>query len=249
MKLKTFALLLISIFAVFSVPAQEKKEKTKKSKIEKLKKEKSPQPKLAVAKIEEPPPPIAPVEQPKPANGSLFTANSVNGNLLSDFKARRVGDLLFVDVVETSIASVSSGAKRNRDSGNLGGIVPLINALPVNGAGTAGAVVSQLGQRKFEGKGSTERRSDVRSRITARVVEVLPNGDLRIEAVKLVKINKETEQLAVTGIVRISDVARDNSIPTTFIGDLRVDFNGKGVASADNAPGWLFRLFEKITPF
>jgi flagellar L-ring protein precursor FlgH len=77
----------------------------------------------------------------------------------------------------------------------------------------------------------------------------LPNGDLRIEAVKLVKINKETEQLAVTGIVRRNDLGGDNSIETLSIGDLRVEFNGKGIASADNAPGWLARFFEKINPF
>ncbi len=102
---------------------------------------------------------------------------------------------------------------------------------------------------KFDGKGSTERSSNVTARITARVIEVLPNGDLRIQAVKMVKINKETEQLAVTGIVRKRDIAADNSIQTVAIGDLRVEFNGKGVASKDNAPGWLARLFDKISPF
>ncbi|MGH9903822.1 MAG: flagellar basal body L-ring protein FlgH, partial [Pyrinomonadaceae bacterium] len=73
--------------------------------------------------------------------------------------------------------------------------------------------------------------------------------DLRVEAQKLVKINKENERLALTGIVRQRDVAADNSVPTTSVGDLYVELNGKGVASADNAPGWLFRLFEKIAPF
>ena len=72
---------------------------------------------------------------------------------------------------------------------------------------------------------------------------------MRIEAVKLVKINKETEQLAVTGIVRSNDLASDNSIATTSVGDLKVEFNGKGIASADNAPGWLFRFFDKVNPF
>ncbi len=185
----------------------------------------------------------------KPANGSLFTDGAANGNLLVDFKARNIGDLVFVDVVEENTATVSSGAKRDRDSGTLGGIAPLISALPINGASTAGDVVTGLGKRKFEGKGSTQRNSKVQARITARVVEVLPNGDLRIEAVKLVKINKETEKLAVSGIVRQRDLQNDNSIETNFIGDLRVEFNGKGVASADNAPGWLSRLFEKVLPF
>ncbi|HVG39418.1 MAG TPA: flagellar basal body L-ring protein FlgH, partial [Pyrinomonadaceae bacterium] len=155
----------------------------------------------------------------------------------------------FVNVVEASSANVSSGAKRSRDSGTLGGIGTLTGALPLPGAGVAAGVIGALGIRKFEGKGSTERQSDLQARIVARVVEVLPNGDLRIEAQKTVKINKENEWLALSGIVRQRDVAADNSVPTTAVGDLFVEVNGKGVASADNAPGWLYRLFEKITPF
>lgn len=214
----------------------------------KVKKKRS-EPKLTVVTVSDKPP-IAPQSEPEKAtNGSLFTEGSVHGNLLRDFKARQIGDLVFVDVVETSSANVTSNAKRDRESGNLGGIVPLISALPINGAPVAGSITGELGRREFEGKGSTGRNSSIRTRITARVIEVLPNGDLRIEAIKLVKINKETEQVAVTGIVRPNDLASDNSIETFFVGDLRVEFNGKGIASADNAPGWLFRLFDKISPF
>lgn len=241
MKLKAFSILLI-IFLGFSTSlSQDKKDKKKK-------KNKS-VPQLTVVQVEEKPPTIPVAAPVKPSNGSLFTENASNANLLRDFKARQVGDLVFVDVVEESTANVTSSAKRDRDSGNLGGIVPLVNALPVNGASTVGSVLPELGKRKFEGKGSTQRTSNVTARITARVIEVLPNGDLRIEAVKQVKINKETEQLAVTGIVRPNDLSSDNSIETLFIGDLRVEMNGKGIASADNAPGWLFRFFDKISPF
>ncbi len=238
MKLKLFTVLLLTISLLSGVSAQDKKKKKKTS-----------QPELTVVKIEETAPQVIAPEPQKPANGSLFTDNSVNGNLLADFKARRVGDLVFVDIVESSEAEVTSGAKRNRDSGAVGGIGTIAGVLPVPGAAIAGTIVGALGKRNYEGNGSTQRNSDVRARITARVVEVLPNGDLRIEALKLVKINKETEQVAVTGIVRQTDLNSDNSIQTVAIGDLRVEFNGKGVASKDNAPGWLFRLFDKISPF
>jgi flagellar L-ring protein FlgH len=187
--------------------------------------------------------------QARPANGSLFTADAQGTDLLGDFRARRVGDLVFVDVIEGSTASVSSGANRARDSGTLGGLVTAAGALPAPGAGVIAGAAGALGNRKFEGKGSTQRTSDLRSRIAARVIEVLPNGDLRIEALKSVKINQETEKLLLAGIVRQRDLTADNVVPTTAVGDLRVELNGKGVASADNAPGWLFRFFEKITPF
>ncbi|MFT3743029.1 MAG: flagellar basal body L-ring protein FlgH [Pyrinomonadaceae bacterium] len=234
-KILTIALLVAAV----SVTASAQKKKTGPKG----------QPKLTVVQVDEHPPQIVVVHPPKPTNGSLFTDSSVNANLLRDFKARQTGDLVFIDVVETSTANVTSNAKRDRDSGNLGGLVPLVAGLPINGAAVVAPVMGELGQRQFEGKGSTGRTSTVRSRITARVLEVLPNGDLRIEAVKMVKINKETEQLAVTGIVRQNDLGNDNSIPTTLVGDLRVEFNGKGIASADNGPGWLWRLFDKINPF
>lgn len=192
---------------------------------------------------------IKPTPAPTPANGSLFTADAPAANLLGDFKARRVGDLVFVDIVEASAATVSSGASRARDSGTLGGLVGGVAAIPTPAAAVVSGVLNGMGQRKFEGKGSTQRSSKLQARIVARVVEVLPNGDLRIEADKVVKINKEDERLNLSGIVRQRDVSPDNAVATTSVGELKVALNGKGVASADNAPGWLFRLFDKISPF
>jgi flagellar L-ring protein precursor FlgH len=196
-----------------------------------------------------PQPTATPTPPPRPANGSLFTDYAPGQGLFGDFTASRVGDLVFVDVTETSAASVSSGAKRSRDSGTLGGLVGALGALPGPSAAVGATVAGGLGQRKFEGNGSTQRESALSARITARVVEVLPNGDLRIVAEKMVKINKEEERLTLSGIIRTSDLSSGNAIPTTAIGDLQVALNGKGIASADNAPGWLFRLFEKILPF
>jgi flagellar L-ring protein FlgH len=190
-----------------------------------------------------------PAREPQAANGSLFNPEAPGASLVTDFKARRLGDLIFIDVDETSTATVSSGATRNRDSGALGGLVGLIAQLPTPGAAAASVVAGGLGSRKFEGKGSTQRQSTLQARITARVVEVLPNGDLRIEAEKLVKINKENEKLTLSGVVRTKDVSALNAVPSSSLGDLKVAINGKGVASADNQPGWLFRLLDKVSPF
>jgi flagellar L-ring protein precursor FlgH len=187
--------------------------------------------------------------QPKPANGSLFTDGSLALTLVGDFKPRRVGDLVFVDVTETSTANVSSNASRSRDSGTLGGLAGLLAALPSPSAAAISSVVNGLGQRSYAGKGSTGRTSDLKARIAARVIEVLPNGDLRIEADKMVKINKEDERLTVSGIVRQRDISPDNAVASTAVGELRVALSGRGVASADNQPGWLFRIFDKISPF
>lgn len=201
----------------------------------------------------EPPPtaaPAAPAAAPaRPTNGSLFTDEGRNVDLYGDFKPHRVGDLVFIDVIESSAASVSSSANSSRDSGTLG--TSFINALqlPADIASGASSVIGALGNRKFEGKGSTDRKTTLRARIAARVVGVMPNGDLRIEAAKSVKINKEEEMLTLSGLVRPRDVSPDNAIASTSVADLSVQLNGKGVASANNGPGWLTRFLEKISPF
>ena len=200
------------------------------------------------APVKEPAPaPLLPAT-PRPANGSLYTDQAPAGNLFTDFKAERPGDLVFIDIVETSTATVTSNASRNRDSGTLGGLTGAAGALPGPGA-TISGVLGGLGSRKFEGNGQTTRTSSMTARVAARVTQVMPNGDLQVEAHKLVKINKEDEMVTLSGIVRRRDITADNAIPTTVIGNLRVAINGKGVASADNAPGWLYRLFEKVAPF
>ena len=151
--------------------------------------------------------------------------------------------------VPGSTASVSSGAKRARDSGTVGGLPTAVGSLPGASAAVAADAITALGQRKFEGSGTTNRTSDLKGRIAARVIEVLPNGDLRIEAMKVVKINQENEKMVLSGIVRQRDLTNDNVVPTTSVGDLYVSLNGKGMASQDNAPGWLFKFFDKISPF
>ncbi len=230
-------ILLLVLCLVIPVPGQDAKKNNKKKK--KAQKEEivaAPEPTRTAA----PPAPMI-------SNGSLFRENT--GSLLADFKATYVGDLVFIDVIEQSAANVTSNAKRERDSGTSGGLVGLVGAMPFSGAATTATVLNGLGQRDFEGKGETGRTSSLNARIAARVIEVLPNGDLRVEAQKMVKINREDEMLILSGVVRRRDVGANNSIPTSMVGDLRVTLNGKGVASADNAPGWLFRMFEKLSPF
>ncbi len=235
--------LLISLLP-FDLRAQQSKQQTDKNQTRKTR-----PPERPVTEAQLVPYDPVTAEPPRPANGSLYTDSAPNRSLLIDFKATGIGDLLFIDVIEASAASVSSNAKRSRDSGTLAGLTGAIGAIPVPGAAVTAGVLGGLGQRKYEGKGETGRRSSLSARVTARVTEILPNGDFRIEAQKMVKINKEDELLTLSGIVRRRDVSADNAVPTTMVGDLRVQLNGKGVASADNAPGWLFRLFEKISPF
>jgi len=199
-----------------------------------------------------PPQPIPQITYPQAQpsqhqTGSLFSEGAAKANLFDDFKARNVGDVVTISVVETTTASVNSDASRTRKSGTLINTPAILDAVAPNAG--AGEIVKGLGDREFKGTGATSRTSTVRLALSARVVQVLPNGDLVIEGSKVRAINKETEMVVLRGIVRPRDVTANNIVLSTAIADMQIRLNGKGVASADNQPGWLYRFLSRVSPF
>ena len=200
-------------------------------------------------------PPPQPVPQiaypqsqpPERQTGSLFSEGAAKANLFDDFKARNVGDIVTISVVEATTASVNSDASRTRKSGTLINTPAILDAVAPNVA--AGSLIQGLGDRDFKGTGATSRTSAVKLALSARVVAVMPNGDLLIEGSKVRAINKETEMVVVRGIVRPRDITSNNLVLSTAIADMEIRLNGKGVASADNQPGWLYRFLSRVSPF
>jgi len=82
--------------------------------------------------------------------------------------------------------------------------------------------------------------------ITARVAEVLPNGDLVLEGVREVEINGDRQVVVLTGIARVADVGPGNVLPSPAIGQLRIRYFGKGLIKDNLSPGWLVKILNKI---
>ena len=82
--------------------------------------------------------------------------------------------------------------------------------------------------------------------MTARVAEVLPNGDLGIEGVREIDINGDRQIIVVTGVVRAVDVMAGNVVPSTAIGQMRIRYFGRGLIKDNLNPGWLVRVLNKI---
>ena len=82
--------------------------------------------------------------------------------------------------------------------------------------------------------------------VTARVAEVLPNGDLVIEAVREIEINGDRQIVVLTGVARVVDIRPGNVLPSPSIGQLRIRYFGKGLMKDSLSPGWLIRVLNKI---
>ncbi len=201
-----------------------------------------------VVVIEKPPPmppDIGQIEQ-KPPPGSLYTGTD---NLFSDDKARNVGDILTIKVVENISGSGGATSQGGRNTSvNLDFPAPvLMGKQTPNKTPIAGMQASSSNQ--FKGQGKTGRNANLIATITARVVKVYPNGNLFIVGEKFIKINNDEQILRISGIVKPSYIQPDNSIFSYQISDMKVEYNGKGFIADQQEPGWLARFLIKIWPF
>lgn len=85
--------------------------------------------------------------------------------------------------------------------------------------------------------------------MSARVRDVLPNGDMVIEGVKEIKVNNERQMLRMFGVVRSKDVGPGNVVLSTAVANMLVQVDGKGILSDSIKKGWLLGIIEKAWPF
>ncbi len=104
-------------------------------------------------------------------------------------------------------------------------------------------------QNEFTGEGETTREGSLEARIAAIVVEVLPNGVLRVEGEKILAVNNEEQVMVISGLVRVRDLGSNNEVVSSKIANLRIDYFGKGVVGESQYAGWLGRVISSIWPF
>ncbi len=179
--------------------------------------------------------------------GSLWVPNGRRSELFRDFRARNVNDVVTIRVAESTLASASADATNSRNTeanagfNGLFGLEGKVKELP--------SLVAGKSSSSFEGKGSTTRASTLQTSLTARVTDVLPNGYLLVEAVREVRLNNETQNVYLTGIVRAEDINRNNIVSSSAVAQMTVRVQGRGMVSEPIRPGWLYKILNGILPF
>ncbi len=188
---------------------------------------------------------------PAPTNGSVWHSNGFS-NMFSDQRARNVGDILTVNIVEVSQASESASTATTRKSQTTAGISNFFG-LETNPNGPfknpATLINANAPNNDFTGTGATSRAGSLSATITARVMDILPNGNLAIEGKREIYVNNEKKEILLQGIVRPRDIAYNNTISSTQIADAKVIYTGIGVVAEKQRPGWAARLFDFVWPF
>ncbi len=186
---------------------------------------------------------------PPQSLGSLWEEGNGRAYMFEDLRASRVGDIVIVKIVEQHKGSKSASTKADRDStfdGEVGGSFFSLNNLASAMAG--GTKLNMDFKNKFEGSGSTSREDTLTGTIAARVVEVMPNGDLRIQGRREVTVNSERQTMIISGIVRRIDLDTQNTVLSTAIAEAKIAYTGLGVVDDVQRPGWLVRIFGWLSP-
>ncbi len=184
--------------------------------------------------------------------GSLWVDGGSLSAMFINTKARQVGDIVTIKIVESSSASNKASTNTGRTSSlavGLNSLFGLQNNYPGNAVFNPFGAVQSDYDNEFDGSGTTARSGALSAYITARIVQVLPSGNLFIEGNREVRINNENQVITLTGIVRPRDITSDNIIQSTFIADARISYSGSGVINEQQRPGWLARLLDSIWPF
>ena len=186
-------------------------------------------------------------EEAEFTTGSLWTNSGQYSNLFRDMKARYVNDVVTIQVSETTQAVTSADASAKRSSSMSNGIDQLVGLQ--GGVKELPALVSASGQTRFDGQGTTSRATQLRTTLTARVADVLPNGYLVVEGKREVRVNNENQTVLLSGIIRPSDITKNNVVPSSSVAQMSVQVQGKGTVSQPLKPGWLYQILHGILPF
>lgn len=193
------------------------------------------------------PPNPAPASTLQPT-GSLYFDGAPLIDIASDYRARNVGDLVTIVVLDQASATSQGTTDSQRTSSANASITSLFG--PKSPKNALNKLADMSGQNQLKGQGSTSRQTTVSTTVSARVIRVLPNGDFIVEGSKLIAINSESQTVSLRGIVRPVDLGYTNSVNSNQVEDLEVRINGRGVVNdAIRRPNFLYRLFLGILPF
>ena len=193
--------------------------------------------------------PVAP-EKMAPRKGSIWQTTDRN-TLFLDNKARNIGDIVTVQILERSEAAKKANTKLDRNNDSTFGLSGLFDLTTLfKTSATADKVPLSSGQatsgHKFEGKADTDRESELIATVSCLVTEVLANGNLRIEGRQDITVNHENQYIVLSGIIRPEDISPQNAVRSSKMADARIEYSGEGDVDGQQRPSWINRFFSTV---
>ena len=155
-------------------------------------------------------------------------------SLAADHRAGGPGDLITIYVQETTRAKSQAATEASRDVGLQAGVhsptAAFDGSVGYAGGDAAGAQTTRVGE--------------LRTQISARVVGVDADGNLRISGDQSLMVNGERQRIRITGLVRPADIDADNAIWSNRIAEADIELVGVGTVSASQRRSVIYRALQ-----
>ncbi len=161
-------------------------------------------------------------------------------SLYSDHKAKGIGDVVTILVVEQAVASSQAKTATKKENG--------VNADAKAGAQNFKPLFGFGGDLKndYTGSGQTERQGTLKARISVAVTKVRENGYLEVEGSRELDVNGEKETITISGVIRPADISAQNTVYSYNVANAKISYKGKGSVHNGQRPGLFARLFNWI---
>ncbi|MCC7413380.1 MAG: flagellar basal body L-ring protein FlgH [Gammaproteobacteria bacterium] len=205
--------------------------------------------------------PMLPAARPAPpqaVSGAIYQSG-YDVALFEDVRARRIGDLLTIRLIEATNAQKSASTKTGKTSSatienpTILGTTPqfgLPGVLPLASTSNNTLETTVSSANDFEGSGDSSQSNKLSGDLTVTVADVLPNGNLIVRGEKRLNLNEGNEYVKLSGIVRPIDIRADNSVLSTKVADATIIYAGDGAPADASKLGWISRFFvSALFPF
>lgn len=102
--------------------------------------------------------------------------------------------------------------------------------------------------QKYKTEGDSSREDRLTTRLTARILDVKPNGLLVLEGRAKIVHDEESSQITLTGTCRKEDITADNTVLSTQIADKQVVVTNAGALKSAATRGWITKLLDVLKP-
>jgi flagellar L-ring protein FlgH len=165
--------------------------------------------------------------------GSIWLDSGPMADLGADYKARSVGDVIEIVVVQDLNSSNNNAVSTARTFNASSGITALPGKLKTGGVAN---LINLNSSEALSGKGQASTATSVTTNLSGRVVAVLASGNLVVEAERIINMNHEKQTILLRGVVRRGDIGPNNTVASDSVGDLELEIKGKGVISNSVRP-------------
>lgn len=171
-----------------------------------------------------------------------------------DQRANRIGDILTVVIQIEDKATLNNSTSTSRTASEEAGITNLLGLetqlSKIFPEAVDPAAAADVGStHSVDGTGAVTRNETIEMEIAAIVTQVLPNGNMVISGRQEVRVNFESRDLYVTGVIRPEDISSANTIASSKIAEARVAYGGRGHLTDVQQARYGQQLFDIIFPF